>query len=128
MFLSTRDPFLEFFNIPHPFASLDLSYKFINKAAYPIRQKTDSNGTNIIEFDVPGMNKKDLQLHYLDNVLFVQTISKKKTEESTHSRFVSYRIRIPDLDIESIEATCKNGILTVVTKLKIPKQTTIAIK
>jgi len=132
MFLTRIDPFVGMDRIFNdwvtPFPTLNTIPRFDNKSADPVRITTAQDGTEVIEFDVPGMDKKDLQLRYSDDVLSVQTEFKEKTDKSSHRRFVSYKIYVPGLDIENIEASCEKGILTVTAKPKTPNQIAIKIK
>jgi HSP20 family protein len=79
----------------------------------PIRQIKGENGNMTYEFDVPGLDKEDIELTYEENVLSVSSVQKTEEEGKTHSQAINYRIWAPDLDVEAMEATCDKGILTV---------------
>lgn len=92
--------------------SLD-NLSFNNVAQHPVRKKQYDDGKIRVEFDVPGLNKKDLQLSYKDDVLLVTSKSKEETEQSISTRSFNYKIFVPDLDVATIEASCEKGVLVV---------------
>lgn len=92
--------------------SLD-DFSFVNVAQHPVRKKQYDDGKVRVEFDVPGLDKKDLQLNYEDDILSVTSKSEEETEQSVSTRSISYKIFAPDLDVETMEATCEKGILVV---------------
>lgn len=82
-----------------------------------------------IEADLPGVAKENITLHYGDEVLSIEAVQKKSTEEkddegrylrrerSTSSYQRSFTIK--DIDEDQIKATFENGVL----HLTLPKKT-----
>lgn len=107
----------------------DLS--FTNKARTPVRKTTLENGALKLEFDVPGLAKEDLQVSYENDIVEVSSTKKEETENKYSSVSYSYRIWAPELDVETIEATCDKGVLTLTAnpiKETVPPKKTIMIK
>lgn len=107
-----------------------------NVARYPIRTSNSEDGIVTIEFDVPGADKADMEIHY-DEEFGTLTVSSKSEEQTStdkvktvSQRSFSYSVSAHDLDSETIEATCDKGILTVTgkPKIKAPSKRKIEIK
>ena len=84
-----------------------------------VREEADSY---VIEADVPGLSKDDLDITVEDGVLTLSTTNSEETEEKEKTYYVRERrygsvsrsIRLPaDSDAESIKASLDNGVLTV---------------
>lgn len=88
----------------------------LNKARNPVRKTTLKNGSVKLEFDVPGLAKEDLQVSYENDIVEVSSTKKEETENKYSSSSFSYRIWAPDLDVESMDATCDKGVLTLTAK------------
>jgi HSP20 family protein len=80
-----------------------------------------------IEVSVPGMTKKDLQLHLENGVLYLKgerTSSsnswlRKKDFTEFNSTLLQQSFMLPDdADNESIKAKCKNGLLKILIRKK----------
>jgi HSP20 family molecular chaperone IbpA len=132
MFLTRRDPFIQLDRLVddfwHPWPELHREPCFDNKLVNPVRRETASDGSETVQFDVPGLDKEDIKLRYDSDILSVQSESKKKSDEGTSTRFISYKIYVPGLDVSSFEATCDKGVLTVTAKPLVPNQVSIEIK
>lgn len=85
----------------------------------------------IMDMDLPGLTQNDVEINMKDKVLSISSIKDVKNEETEKENGVQYLIRerrtssfsrhftMPnDIDSEKIEATFKNGMLTI----KIPRK------
>ena len=104
-----------------------------DKTAAQLRScKTDIRDTGddyIMEAELPGFTKEEIKLDVQDDVLTLTAVHKEKTEEETakdgtylrkeRSR-CSYqqKLDLSGIDVEHLEASYENGILT----LKMPKK------
>ncbi|NLP45515.1 MAG: Hsp20/alpha crystallin family protein [Epulopiscium sp.] len=85
----------------------------------------ETDTTYEVEVDVPGMDKKDIQIHYINNQLIVQGKRSADTEvkEENYIRrernFGEFRrsFYVDNVDEEKINATFKDGVL----KISLPK-------
>lgn len=101
-----------------------MSNKFSNSPAVNIRED-DKN--YILDFAIPGLEKKDMKIDMNEDVLTISSELKKESEENkngykrkefSYSSF-SRSFYIPEnVNREKIEATYKDGVLTV----SLPKQ------
>lgn len=96
------------------------SSRFANVARYPIRSQRVEDGTIKVEFDVPGADKDNIEIHY-DEESSILSVSSKMEEKSekgnaSSSRVFNYQLTVYDLDSDTIEATCDKGILTIIGK------------
>ena len=73
--------------------------------------------------ELPGLDAKNIELQLSDNVLLVKGEKQEDKEEKTKDRYVSERrygsfrrsLQIPGgVDADKIEATFKNGVLTII--------------
>ena len=82
----------------------------------------DTNGDIIIEFDLEGIEQKDISVNVSGQTLKVETKAQEKEQGEFYHRKISRRALKKqftlhqDVDKESIEAEYKNGLL----KIKIP--------
>lgn len=101
----------------------------------------EENGKYIMEMDIPGFNKEDVNIEIDDNDYLTVTAEKSVSNDSNDSKNYVRRERsygkyqrsfyIGDIDKENIDASFENGILKVLMpkKQEIQKQkTTIEIK
>ena len=81
-----------------------------------------------ITAELPGMDEKNIEVKFADGVLTIKGEKKDEKEEKKKDYYLSERsygsfqrsFQVPDgVDTDKIEATFKNGILTVV----LPKST-----
>ena len=92
-----------------------------------VNEREDENAY-ILEIDLPGVKKEDINIELKDNILIVSGERKFKKEESDkgYKRVESFfgrferRFVLPaDADVEHIEATVEDGVLKIVIpKLK----------
>ena len=83
---------------------------------------SENDKNYVLEFAVPGIDKKDLKIDMNEDVLTISSEAKNETEESkdgykrkefSYSAF-SRSFYVPeDVDTEKIEANYKDGILSV---------------
>ena len=112
----------------------------INENWVPAVDIKEDNISFVLSADIPGLNKSDIDLLVDNNVLTISGSrdynnandnSEYHYQERTHGSFHrSFKLPI-SVDEESISATFRNGILTVVlpkTEEAQPKQRTIKIK
>lgn len=94
--------------------------RLANIARYPIRTKKNEDGSLRIEFDVPGLDKNDVEIHYDEDsgILSVSSAAEEKSSDedskSTARHTFSYQVSAYDLDSETIEAVVDKGVLTIV--------------
>jgi len=80
----------------------------------------------VYEFDFPGLNKKNIKMYIENNILFLK--GEKVSSLGNEKRNYQYTLTLPkNIDINSIKAFMKNGVLKVVF-LKTKKQTHQLIK
>ncbi|NTU46886.1 Hsp20/alpha crystallin family protein [Candidatus Roizmanbacteria bacterium] len=83
----------------------------------------EEEGNVIVEASVPGISENDLEITYEDGVLHIQGKSEEKEEEKKKNRVVHRMQRVSSFDYQTylprpvdeknIEATIRNGVLTV---------------
>lgn len=88
----------------------------------PIRTQKYDDGSARIEFDVPGADKSDLEIHYDEKSKMI-TVSSKKENIDDHKNMKSvthhsyeYKVYLGDIDPETLEAECNKGMLIVTGK------------
>ena len=114
-----------------------------DKTAAQLRScKTDIRDTGddyIMEAELPGFTKEEIKLDVQDDVLTLTAVHKEKTEEEkakdgTYLRKersrCSYqqKLDLSGIDVEHLEASYENGILTLKKKPQIPASKQIAIQ
>lgn len=121
----TFDSFYDdFFSDFNPFQQL-------GKASYPKCNIIDKTDEVVVQAAIPGLDKDDVDLEIDDKERTITLKSTKSAEETKHdsedyisreikfSSFTrSFSVKDPNLDLVSIEATHKNGVL----ELRIPKK------
>ena len=89
----------------------------------------------ILEFELPGFEKNDIEIDVTDGTLVVEAGNKRELDENL--RYLrkdiprgkyKQKFNIQDIDVEKIEASYKNGILTVLLPKKEKKKTSIEVK
>lgn len=84
----------------------------------------------LVSIDMPGVNKKDLEVHAEDKVLAITAIRRNPfanevEETDVKGKKVSHSVRIPDsVDREKIQARCEDGVLY----LALPKKEQVKAK
>lgn len=96
------------------------TYKPFNQDDF-FEEEQDGDNT-ILKINLPGYNKDNVELHYLKNEKFVILYNKDKDTKNT------MEIEVPNVDINTIEATMKDGLLKVKYKLKEVNSYKIKIK
>lgn len=97
--------------------------KTLDRDFSPTLELKETNTTYLVEIDIPGMKKEDIELHFENNTLFVKgekkVESKKDEGEKTHytERFYgSFTRKIPfseEVDSTKIEAKYLDGVLKI---------------
>lgn len=99
--------------------------------SYPVSNYyLESNGTNVMEFALPGFTKEDLDVSVVDNILTIDA-EKRDEEEKTEVEGRTYVCRrlakrsfknsykLPSAaDIEHIDVQMKDGMLRIAVPLK----------
>lgn len=92
----------------------------------------EKDGVYHVEMDIPGYDKKDINIEVKDGYLTV-TASKEKEEENKDKNYIrrervygsfSRSFALGDVDVDKIDAKFENGILDIV----IPKEEVIETK
>ena len=67
-----------------------------------------------LQFSLPGLSKKEVNLNYSNHYLYLSHESKQSTENVFLNESFSQRIKLPkDIDVNSIGAELKNGVLLI---------------
>lgn len=89
-------------------------------AAWPKVEVAESNNQFTVSAEIPGIDEKDVELLVKDGNLVIRGEAKCETEEKErqwserfYGRF-ERQIPLGDIEEDKIEATFKNGVLTVV--------------
>lgn len=92
----------------------------------------EEDGVYHIEMDIPGYDKKDINIEVKDGYLTV-TASKEKEEENKTKNYIrrertygsfSRSFSLGDIDVDKIDAKFENGILDIL----IPKEEVVETK
>ncbi len=88
----------------------------------------------IIQVEIPGVDKEDVKLNVTENGVEIRAEKKKEKEEGNEGRSYRYTknysgfyqaFDVPEnADLENIDASYKNGVLTI----KLPKKTKVEQK
>ena len=112
-----RDDFFPFRNLKYDTFKVDIQ---------------EQDNAYLIEADMPGIEKKDIHLEYQDGLLNISINHEENKEEKDKNYIHRERkqcamhrtLNLGDLDDEKIEASLKNGILTI----KAPKASIVETK
>ena len=126
------NPFKEMENLEKAF----FGNSFFNERAIDIF-KTDireENGNYILEADLPGFDKKDINIDLTDEFLTIKAERKTETDtEDTKKNYISRersygsytrRFEVSGIDTENIGAKYENGVLTLTMPRKAPEEPT----
>ena len=91
-------------------------FTLLNIARHPVKRVRRTDDVIELKFDVPGCAKEDLKVSYLDDILEVLQTTEKKDEQGLPTSNYAYKVRVSNLNVESLEATCSNGVLTVTAR------------
>lgn len=92
------------------------------EAGWPSLDMQETDQAYRITAEIPGLEEKDVQLDLRDNVLMISGEKKDEREEKAGGRFYSertyghFRRTIPlaaEIDADKVQATFRNGVLTV---------------
>ena len=114
--LTIRDPFADFPSL-FPVSLRGTSNGTSTKWSPPLDIVEDDQGLSLM-VEVPGMSMEDLQVEVGSNVVTISG-EKKKCDQGRYKSERSYgrfarSVRLPsNADVDTINATLKNGILTV---------------
>ena len=112
-----RSPFRRGLLDVEPFWRSEISWGKV-----PAVDVTDTGKGYEIAAELPGLNEKDVEVKFADGTLTIKGEKKEEKEEQKKDYFVSERhygsfqrsFSVPDgIDSDKIEATFKNGVLTV---------------
>ncbi len=119
--------------VTDPFALLDSFFSddfvFGRETRGPVVDVREEKDSYLIEAELPGLSEKDIKLELKDNVLTMSTAhDEEKNEKAPEAGWMrrerrSFRFSrsfaLPeDTDQESVKATFKDGLLTVVVAKK----------
>ena len=101
------------------FGGSGLSPLMEGRFGWPKIELNDTDKALTITAELPGMTEKDVQIEIAGGVLTIQ--GEKKAERSGEGRYFTERtygafqrqIRLEDVEEDKVEASFKNGVLTV---------------
>ena len=86
----------------------------------------ETNDSYMLEMDLPGLTDNDVEINLKDRVLSIASLSEAEKTESKNTEEAVYLVRerrsscfarrftLPeDIDAENVDATFKNGVLTI---------------
>ena len=116
--LNTVDSFFDrFFN--------DSIYNYSNYMSNLHYNYSSDEDNYYIELALPGLEKKDINIHINDNYLCLDYESKEDRNSSFYQQSFNKRIKLPtDINIDNISAHLKNGILSIAIQ-RIKKESNI---
>lgn len=110
------------------FRGFDLPFPFLGQACFsnltswggswPHVEIADSDNAIKVTADIPGLDEKDIEVFVDQGMLTIKAEKKRETEtpaysERWHGKFHRSIQLGPEVDAEKIEASFKNGVLTV---------------
>ena len=96
----------------------------------------DGEKAYIVKAELPGLDEKDVEVHYEDGVLTLKGEKRREHKEKENGRVYeehtygafSRSFETPDIDSENIAASMKKGILSItLPKLKAEEKKKIAV-
>jgi len=97
----------------------------------------DEGDKYVIEMELPGVDKKDIEINVIDNVLEISVKKKEEIKKEEEGYYISKRyytgfretITLPeDADTEKIKAKYNNGILRIEIGKKISQGRKVALE
>ena len=93
--------------------------QFGGRMGWPSLEVSEGSNEVKVTAELPGLDEKDVDIHFADGVLTIS--GEKKTETEDKDRLFSERyfgrferrIPIDDIDVDKVKAAFKNGVLTV---------------
>jgi len=113
-----------------PFLSRSMERGFVMPQAETNSDIIETDNEVILTVELPGVEKKDIEIEATENSISVDTEVKEEKEErgenfyKAGSRYFGFRsnFRTPcEINPDSVTATYKNGVLEVKAKKKSPK-------
>ena len=106
-------------------------FRSLQRDTFKLDVKEEGNAY-IIEADMPGIKKEEIQLDYQDGYLCISVVRKEKKDDEQKNyvhrerRYAAMKrsINLGDLDMNQIEANLNDGVLTI----KAPKQSVVENK
>jgi HSP20 family protein len=95
----------------------------------PLIKTKETNKSYVVDVEIPGANKEDIQLNVVNNGIEIKVEKKQeKKEKETHTKqemsFYRYFSLPENSDINKVDANYKNGVLSI----EVPKKTTVQKK
>lgn len=130
-------------NAYNPFYELDrLEKAFFGDHTQPVMFRTDvkeNENAYIVESDLPGINREDIDVNIGDGILTVKAERKYEDSDETGGYIRRERaygsfersFNISDIDVDKIDAEFKNGVLTLTLPKKVieePKSRKLEIR
>ena len=102
----------------------------------PVVDILETNNEFVLKVELPGVEKDDVQVAIDNHILTVKGEKKNDDQEKkihrTECRYGSFvrHFTLPqDVDVDKVEATCKNGVLSLtLTKMEQAKPKQIEVK
>ena len=91
---------------------------------------SDNGDAYIVESDLPGINKEDIDINIGDGILTVKAERKYESVDENSSKYLRREraygsfersFNISDIDAENIDAEFKNGVLVLTLPKKLPE-------
>ena len=121
-------------NAYNPFYEMErLEKAFFGDSTQPAVFRTDisDNGeAYIVESDLPGVNKEDIDINIGDGILTVKAERKYESSDENAGKYLRREraygsfersFNISDIDAEKIDAEFKNGVLVLTLPKKLPE-------
>ena len=118
----------------NPFYEFDrLERAFFGDSAQPVAFKTDireNDSAYIVESDLPGMNKEDIDINISDDILTVKAERKYEASDEIGAYIRRERaygafersFNISEIDADKIDAVFENGVLVLTLPKKLPDE------
>jgi HSP20 family protein len=121
----------------HYQSSPDIDSAWVNAVVAPACDIQVRDNNYIVTLDLPGMEKSDIKIKVDDNILSISGQRSTKVEKKDGERFIlkertqgsfERAIRLPrEAKKDKVEATYKNGTLTISIPLEKPKDNSVEV-